>query len=86
MLQEYQNLLSQQPDQDQARRMLKILTFTIASALNALPPTEENRLARCILDAGTMAALYEKVGNVASEEDFLTALRELRSRDALTHT
>lgn len=80
MLQINENLFTQQPDQEQARRMLKILSFSIASALNVLPLTEENRLARCILDAGTMAAVYEKARSVVSEEDFLRALRELHAQ------
>ena len=44
MLQEYQQLLTQQPDPEQARRMLKILSFTIASAgpPPPLPPGPED--------------------------------------------
>ena len=86
MLQEYQQLLTQQPDPEQARRMLKILSFTIASAQNALPDTEETRLARCILEAGVMAAVYENAERVADEEDFMCALRELRAQNIPTAT
>lgn len=71
MLEDYRDLLAAPPNDQQAQRMLSILSAAILTALRTLPHTPENEEVRKLLDMGMVMAMYEKIAHVMPRQEFL---------------
>ncbi len=77
MLKDYREDLMGTPSAEQTAEMLNILAATLLTALQMLPDIPENQAVRQLMDAGAVAALYQKVSHKLSREEFDREVKQM---------
>jgi len=77
MLKDYKEQFASPPTEKQAMEMLRILSYTVLEALKQLPEIPENQQVRALLDAGAVAAVYQKVRDYIPEKAFMEEIMGL---------
>ena len=81
MLKDYREDLIGTPSDEQIKNMLNILAATLLTAMRMLPDLPENQAVRQFMDAGAVAALYQKVSHKLTREEFDREVQQMLEQE-----